>query len=55
MIAGYVKETEHILRALVVVEVELAQELRGFVHRSAVEQVAGLAVNRCAHVILVFF
>ena len=51
MVAGYVEEAKHGLGALVVVEVELAQELRGFLQRTAVEQVARLAVNRRAHII----
>jgi len=55
MIARYVQKTEHVLRTLVVVEVELAQKLRSLVQSTAIEQVAWLAVNRGADIILVFF
>ena len=55
VVARYVQEAEHGLRALVVVEVELAKELRRLVCRAAVEQVARLAVYRCTHVVLVAF
>ncbi|CCX67661.1 unknown [Prevotella sp. CAG:1058] len=51
VVARYVQEAKHGLGALVVVEVELAQELRGFLQRTAVKQVARLAVNRRAHII----
>ena len=53
VVARYVQEAEHGLRALVVVEVELAQELRRLVRAATVEQVARLAVDGRAHVIRV--
>ena len=55
MIARYVQKTEHVLRALVVVEVELTQELRSLIQSTAIKQVARLAVNRGTDIILVFF
>ena len=53
VVARYVQEAEHGLRALVVVEVELPKELRRLVNAATVKQIARLAVYRCTHVILV--
>ena len=51
VVAWDVQEAEHGLGALVVVEVELAQELRRLLQHPTVEQVAGLAVDGRAHVV----
>ena len=53
VVARYVQEAEHGLRALVVVEVELPKELRRLVNAATVKQIARLAVYRCTHIILV--
>ena len=53
VVARYVQESEHGLRALVVVEIEFSQKLRCLVNAATVEQVTWLSVYRCAHVILV--